>query len=205
MRTFVQKKIELLLVALLLLSTLINAQSYWVGGSGDWSDASHWSATDGGQGGVGIPNRNTDANFTSLSGLNNNDFVNIDSIAHVRHLDFSGLNKSVILKGPSRSNILITGKIIFSEELINQYQGYAIMVGSNSDYRPRVFKPGEFNGKYLFIDVYKNKRNLNQLLSGMSVVSNPTDATCACNGKINLTVTGGIGPLRMSGFRMFRL
>jgi len=32
---------------------------YWVGGSGNWDDARHWSATSGGVGGVGVPNENS--------------------------------------------------------------------------------------------------------------------------------------------------
>lgn len=31
---------------------------YWVGGSGHWNDATHWSYTSGGTGGAGVPQQN---------------------------------------------------------------------------------------------------------------------------------------------------
>ncbi|HPJ54401.1 MAG TPA: hypothetical protein PLF80_15810, partial [Flavobacteriales bacterium] len=40
----------------LLLPALAHGQTFhWVGGSGDWGDASHWSATPDGPGGAGVP------------------------------------------------------------------------------------------------------------------------------------------------------
>ncbi len=200
LRTFARKKIGLLLVALGTLCTSITAQNYWVGGAGEWSDANHWATTDGGQGGIGVPNKSTDAIFTELSGLNNNDTVKIDSIAFVKRLDFSFLKKSIILSGSLSSNLLVTGDIVFPEELINNFYGYVVMVGSNSSYRMKVFQPGEFNGKKSFIDIYKNARNSELPLAITSITSNVTDATCGCNGVINLTVNGGTGPFAYSWF-----
>jgi gliding motility-associated-like protein len=200
LRTFTRKKIGLLLVSLGILCTSVTAQNYWVGGAGDWSDSNHWATTDGGQGGIGAPNKSTDAIFTELSGLNDNDVVNIDSIAFVKQLDFSMLKKAVIFKGNSSSNLLITGDVVFSEELVNDFEGYVVMVGSNSSYRMKTFQPGEFAGKNSFIGVYKNKRSAEQLLAITSVTANVTDATCGCNGIIVLTINGGVGPFSYSWF-----
>ena len=45
-----------LLFLMLFLSTSLFAQNkYWVNGSGNWSDPSHWAATSGGPGGAGVP------------------------------------------------------------------------------------------------------------------------------------------------------
>ena len=43
------------------------ANRYWVGGSGNWNDTSHWSATSGGSGGASVPNSNDSVIFNSNS------------------------------------------------------------------------------------------------------------------------------------------
>src|SRR4051812_21496757 len=40
---------------------------YWVGGTGNWSDTNHWSATSGGAGGAGVPTAADNCTFNSLS------------------------------------------------------------------------------------------------------------------------------------------
>src|SRR5690606_16109798 len=42
---------------------------YWIGGGGDWNDASHWSETSGGTGGACIPTVNNDVYFDGNSGF----------------------------------------------------------------------------------------------------------------------------------------
>lgn len=43
------------------------ANRFWVGGTGDWSDTAHWSATSGGASGVAIPTAADDVFFDSAS------------------------------------------------------------------------------------------------------------------------------------------
>jgi len=57
---------SLLLSALLSLFAIGNtfaADFYWVGNSGNWNDASHWSNTSGGTLGTGTPSSNDDVFF----------------------------------------------------------------------------------------------------------------------------------------------
>jgi trimeric autotransporter adhesin len=42
---------------------------YWIGGSGDWNDAAHWSTTSGGTGGACIPTVYDDVYFNANSGF----------------------------------------------------------------------------------------------------------------------------------------
>ncbi|SDK71731.1 gliding motility-associated C-terminal domain-containing protein [Pedobacter sp. ok626] len=44
---------------------------YWIGGSGDWNDASHWSLSSGGTGGACIPTVGDDVYFDAQSGFTN--------------------------------------------------------------------------------------------------------------------------------------
>lgn len=58
-----------LLIAALLLSIGLSAQTYfWVGNGGDWSDAANWSTTSGGAGGAGVPAAGISVVFDSNSG-----------------------------------------------------------------------------------------------------------------------------------------
>lgn len=44
------------------------ADRYWVGGSGSWSDTSHWATQRGGNGGASVPGAADDARFDASSG-----------------------------------------------------------------------------------------------------------------------------------------
>ena len=43
---------------------------YWVGGTGNWNDTSHWSASSGGSGGASVPTSNDDVFIDGNSGIN---------------------------------------------------------------------------------------------------------------------------------------
>jgi len=47
------------------------ANRYWVGGSGNWTDSSHWSATSGGAGGVSVPNSSDNVTIDANSSGSN--------------------------------------------------------------------------------------------------------------------------------------
>ena len=44
------------------------ATFYWVGGTGNWTDAAHWATSSGGAGGAGVPDGTVDCVFDSVSG-----------------------------------------------------------------------------------------------------------------------------------------
>lgn len=181
------------------LCTTVNAQKYWVGGSGVWNDTNHWSSTDGGENGVNPPGKDENAFFTNKSGFNQGDIISIDSVAFVSNLDFSYLDKQVTIEGPESSHLMITGNVVFNGKVTNNYGGNVMMVGSNSDYQLKVFKPGEFNGKTVFSDVYKKKKGVSTL-AVTAINSVVTDATCGDNGSIVVTPLDGTGPFSYSWF-----
>lgn len=88
---------------------------YWVGGSGNWNDASHWAASSGGPGGASIPSGfGTDASdnltayfnvvFDANSFSSNGNTVTLDSNAYCLDFDVSGLDQTVTLAG---SNVIL--------------------------------------------------------------------------------------------------
>ena len=55
------------LFSLITISNIFAGNFYWVGNSGNWSNATHWSNTSGGEGGAGVPSINDDVYFDSNS------------------------------------------------------------------------------------------------------------------------------------------
>lgn len=62
------------------------ATRYWVGGTGNWNDIAHWSATSGGVGGASVPTMNDDVYFDSNSGTGT---VTVNAIANMRDCTFA--------------------------------------------------------------------------------------------------------------------
>jgi hypothetical protein len=60
--------VNVVLVCIFCNSSLLAADRYWVGGAGNWNDASHWSLASGGVGGATIPGSADIAIFDGLSG-----------------------------------------------------------------------------------------------------------------------------------------
>ena len=63
------------------------ASLFWVGGSGNWNDPSHWSATDGGAGGAGTPTATDDVFFTVNAGSGT---LTLTPAATCNNMDFTG-------------------------------------------------------------------------------------------------------------------
>jgi hypothetical protein len=73
------------------------ANLYWVGGTGNWNDTSHWSTANGGAGGAGVPAAGDDVFFTSLSGAGT---VTITAGATCNNIDFTGSGLGINFANP---------------------------------------------------------------------------------------------------------
>ena len=56
---------------------VLAGEFFWVGGTGNWTDPNHWSATSGGIGGAGVPNGRDIVHFDSLSFSQNDQVVTL--------------------------------------------------------------------------------------------------------------------------------
>nr|HMS70147.1 hypothetical protein [Saprospiraceae bacterium] len=77
---------------------------YWVGNSGYWIDASHWSTSSNGVGGAGTPDSNTTVIFNAFS-FSGNDAIIIDAsdtIPICKNANFSAIDDSVTIAFNSR-------------------------------------------------------------------------------------------------------
>ncbi|MEO8150357.1 MAG: T9SS type A sorting domain-containing protein, partial [Bacteroidia bacterium] len=82
---------------------------YWVGGSGNWSDASHWSVSSGGAGSSCIPNPLDNVYFDANSFLSAGDTVFIyNVIAYSHDLNFTGATNNPAITG---QNINVYGSL----------------------------------------------------------------------------------------------
>jgi hypothetical protein len=87
---------------------------YWIGGSGDWNDNSHWSTTSGGTGGACIPTVYDDVYFNASSGftaVNKTVTVN-NGNAYCRNIDWSAATNSPIWNKAAAWNIEVWGDTV---------------------------------------------------------------------------------------------
>ncbi|MBS1581925.1 MAG: SprB repeat-containing protein, partial [Bacteroidetes bacterium] len=80
---------------------------YWVGGSGAWSDAAHWSLTVEGRGGAGVPRNNEDVVIAPAAGAIE---VRIDQDAFTHGLTVDGGRSEVTIAG-ARTELRVTGDL----------------------------------------------------------------------------------------------
>ena len=127
------RKIYTLTFGLLFVTTLLSSQNlYWVGGTGSWDDASHWSEQSGGAAGNNIP---TELNhvFIDQNSLSNGDVISITSdisintlIINTKNLLAVSLNQRLLFYWKAIRSIkplLCLLKTIIVQPFINQSGG----------------------------------------------------------------------------------
>ncbi|WP_346320927.1 Calx-beta domain-containing protein [Chitinophaga sp. YIM B06452] len=88
---------------------------YWVGGSGDWNDASHWSLTPGGAGGACVPTVANDVFFNANSFSSGSSTVTIASgNAYCRSMNWTGASNAPVLNMTGGLRFEVWGDIIMS-------------------------------------------------------------------------------------------
>ncbi len=100
---------------------------YWVGGTGNWSDTNHWSTTDGGAGGAGVPASTDFVLFTSNSFSADNQIVTINAAAACSGIDegvVSGNHqiRPVTLQFDSSANLTVTETVTTSELSLAKFE-----------------------------------------------------------------------------------
>lgn len=165
------------------ITSAAGSHRYWVGGSGDWNDNSHWSTTSGGTGGACIPTVFDDVYFNAASGFTPaSKTVTVNNgNAYCRNLDWSAATNSPIWNKATAWNIEVWGDTTrlnaaatFTVSPLT-FMGNATSVISGSvqgNFDIRVAKAGgslRFLNNYtnLLTDIYVNDGTLN--LSGRTM------------------------------------
>ncbi|NQX93040.1 MAG: hypothetical protein HRT74_13120, partial [Flavobacteriales bacterium] len=100
------KKQSFILFALLLLAITAHSQYYWVGGSGNWSDATnHWATSSGGNSFHATPPSQTDDVFIDNNSFSENgQSITIDQEAYCRNLTCTNTINGGIVSAPGISH-----------------------------------------------------------------------------------------------------
>jgi gliding motility-associated-like protein len=99
---------------------------FWVGGSGNWSDISHWSATSGGEGGLCTPTPYDTVIFDQNSFYSAEQYVSIDlNNAFAGYMDWSEAEFKPDFKGNiSTSWLRIYGSLFLNPNMEFTFPGY---------------------------------------------------------------------------------
>lgn len=114
-----------LLISLLTVNILKAADYYWVGGTGNWSDISHWMTTSGGtvQHNT-IPTANDRVFFDARSFTGPNQTVTVNNpTIFCSDLIWTGATGRPIFTGPAGFVLNIYGSLILVPDMVFNYQG----------------------------------------------------------------------------------
>ncbi len=95
---------------LLMATSVLVAQAgartkYWVGGTGNWSDAAHWSASENGVGGAGVPRANEDVVIAPQQ----ESVISLDGRVQCNALRIDGGQGFVRVDGTERTELVVAG------------------------------------------------------------------------------------------------
>ncbi|MEI6766288.1 MAG: T9SS type A sorting domain-containing protein [Bacteroidota bacterium] len=106
------------------INTATATNLYWVGGSGNWKDPNHWSATSGGTPAGCIPTPTVNVFFNAASGLTSGTTMTIDtSEASCRNMDWTGVNMPTFNSSDYLNNLHIYGSLKFSPSMTYSFDG----------------------------------------------------------------------------------
>ncbi|MCW3083283.1 MAG: hypothetical protein JWP12_649 [Bacteroidetes bacterium] len=131
------KKNLLVTIGLLLLFNfcLDASNLYWVGGTGAWNDASHWSLVSGGAGGTVIPAGSDDVFFDAHSFSDDKQTVMLTVDGACRSINWSGIDKNVIFSSARARTLTVNGSYALSPLLSNGFKGQTVFAGTTSGNR----------------------------------------------------------------------
>ncbi|HTN06155.1 T9SS type A sorting domain-containing protein [Agriterribacter sp.] len=87
---------------------------YWVGGSGDWNDNSHWSLTSNGPGGACVPTVSDDVFFDANSFTAGSSTVTTTGNAYCHNMDWTGALNSPVFNESASFNMEIWGDLVMN-------------------------------------------------------------------------------------------
>ena len=100
---------------------------YWVGGTGNYNDASNWSLTTGGAGGAGVPTANDnvffDANSFSAAGQVVTVIGDASNIARANNMNWTGATNNPELAGASSQSLYIHGSMTLISDMSYTFAG----------------------------------------------------------------------------------
>ena len=96
---------------------------HWVGGSGNWHDAQHWSRVSGGEGGAAIPSKEDNVYFDEHSFPQNTPYVTITEDAFCKNMNWAKARNCPAFSGSASTKLNIYGSLVFMDKMINGFLG----------------------------------------------------------------------------------
>ncbi|MBK6834503.1 MAG: gliding motility-associated C-terminal domain-containing protein [Bacteroidetes bacterium] len=172
------RKYLLILIAFAFSLTVSAEKLYWVGGSGNFNDATHWSRTSGGNGGAKVPTLYDDVLFNHASSKNGPYQVTLISNIFCKDFIVDFFSRSVSFVGAPNSKIQVQGEFILRNAANWNFNGVLEFVGEgNIDLN---FGTKPINGDVVFNSASSNY----QLKSSLILADNAK--LYLNNGKLNI-------------------
>jgi hypothetical protein len=106
---------------------------FWVNGSGNWSDTTHWANASGNtSGGASVPTNADNAFFDANSFNGTGQTVTVDVVANTLAMDWTGATNTPTLAGAE--DILAYANVTFIAGMVSSWNGVLHTKGSNTIY-----------------------------------------------------------------------
>lgn len=122
------------------------ADRYWVGGTGKWSESSHWSELSGGQAGASIPTADDNVIFDANSFSEDYQFVSIDQDAYCHSFSSDKIQYKAAISSGEEVHWYVSGSFILSPGTIFGFRGDIHFNGMGG----QIISPGHA----IFADIY---------------------------------------------------
>ncbi len=121
-------------ISLIYSLNLLGADYYWIGGSGDWSDITHWATSSGGSTQhILVPGVNDIVYFDDNSFNSPNQIVTVSDHIFCKELHWEKVNNNPAFVGPNSFNINIYGSIYLSGSMSWQIKGSIYLKSSSPE------------------------------------------------------------------------
>jgi len=131
--TYINKLRGLIAFLLLINTFAFSADRYWVGGSGTWSDITHWSTTSGGASGASIPNSSDNVFFDGNSFFSSGEIVKITGTVACNNFTWTATGDNPTLKGKKSTDLEIYGSLNIADNISNTFAGTIHFLGTGTN------------------------------------------------------------------------
>lgn len=99
-----------------------NSDFYWIGGNGEWHDATHWSSSSGGVSNGCIPGPNNDVFFDGNSGFTTGGVI-LNRNAYCNSMDWTGASGTPSLTIPNDKTLKLKGDFLLAPNVLPAIDG----------------------------------------------------------------------------------
>lgn len=168
------KKLFVLITTILFVNNSFAGDFYWIGNSGNWTDATHWSNSSGGKSANNVPGKNDNVFFDANSFNSAIPIVTISKNISLTNLTIASSPYSFTLQSSKPVSITIYGSVDIYLVPNNKITGEIHLKGSSTSTQNLNFSWGKWNtdfyfdgkGQYILNGPIQSHKNTLNLVSG---------------------------------------